>query len=1283
MEEQFDIKKFDPKVNMYIKASAGTGKTFTVQNIVAELLRMEPVRKLEEILIVTYTEKAAGELRDRIRGKIQKVIESNDYNDSGDEKYLSVEEQKENFMEQLALVDNAPIYTIHSFCKQTLQEFGFSARQCDSLELVDEEQVSLFVDMWFRDKLQFSEPHRKYMILNKSNVIDKNIFIKACKKYYQDFDGNENPEIVVLDRTVDGSALEEINRFSEKDLSGIVSRHKLKDVNYLLNFTDKINDEKIVADVGDSRNPDENSNFKNDCKALISEIENKIDALNDEIGNIRASGSDRGVKTREKSIASLEKFKSKLEGMMQKDNVFLCPRTGFAGIAQLVNPALVQKFSDFYNNVIYLIKNFTDRIKDNLKYHVFEEQLPLIYAGWNEYKGENKLQSFDDMIRNVHESVCSPDSELKQKLKEKYSYGIIDEFQDTNQIQWNIFKSIFMEDKERSICVVGDPKQSIYAFQGADVNVYAAAINEIEAGNDATGPGKGFCLGRNYRSTNRMIEFCNALFRQNSDCDFFHGNSFTFENSNPPDADNIKPNAKFNGVETEPVWIVEKPAELEKWEAPDEYDFARFVVQQIIKCCTYKDGKTQLQIYKKNVKDKNSKFVLTDVNFSDFAVLCKSKSEMEALKEAFQKVGIPYNHYKEANLFMGKECRDWIALYAAISAGDFSASNRKFLNECLISDFFNVDFKNVSGKKYDKPDCKERGLLIKWQNIAKNRQWAYLQEQIYEDTQVEKRLSSLENLTSLSKLRQVGDYCVDFLYKNNCTVDELVNHLSLLAVEKGDADEEDGNLVAKGTDFNSVQIMTIHASKGLEFPVVIAPAGLKRKVDDSYVYSYHCNDHLHITCNGGYTVDDVPVKEIAKSESVLQWMRLFYVAYTRATSLMILPWMLNSAFDFINDCFKKSDANCQDYLKSIALSDGSTISDNALAVRKIIGRQNNEEIDGALDAEERDNQKKILKKMGHKVYAMNSYKLSYSNLSHGKKEELFESFHVSDQDNAEAPTVEIKDDLSRFDLNCKRIPVAYEDSDYTKIIKEYPKGSYLGETVHQVLENAEFNRVGNLDESSVLEDSKLAYLINTRFKGQGFKIDEDDSKGIRKQSARIVWNTLNARFPEIVGSNATGNSFSLKELADNQHKAELEFNMNPDIAQNADGMRDYFNGFIDLIFYREVNGRKVYSIADWKTDSMDEELYADEKSLGESTDTKYSIQRVLYSYCLIKWLRQFNAGKSESEIFEEQFGGIFYVYVRGCKAGTGNGIYAQTWNCWDDLETAFHKIVEEKIPGTI
>ena len=137
--EPFNLEEYkkitDPeklKQSMFIQASAGTGKTYTITGIIKKLVKSN--FDLEKILVVTYTEKAAGELRDRIRAACP---------------------DKD--------VDNAPIFTIHSFCQKTLSEFSFTANQCANLSLVEDGAVEDFIDLWIRDVLKEDEDFKSFL----------------------------------------------------------------------------------------------------------------------------------------------------------------------------------------------------------------------------------------------------------------------------------------------------------------------------------------------------------------------------------------------------------------------------------------------------------------------------------------------------------------------------------------------------------------------------------------------------------------------------------------------------------------------------------------------------------------------------------------------------------------------------------------------------------------------------------------------------------------------------------------------------------------------------------------------------------------------------------------------------------------------------------------------------------------------------------------------------------------------------------------------------------------
>ena len=133
-------KIIDPRKNLFIEASAGTGKTYTIQQVVAQLV--DEGCPLKKILIVTYTEKAAGELRDRIRKKMEEVLDA-----EGTDRITA-----EKFEKALRDVDNAAIFTIHSFCQKALKEYAYEAGRPFDLAMVDDKEVKAMISAWARDK---------------------------------------------------------------------------------------------------------------------------------------------------------------------------------------------------------------------------------------------------------------------------------------------------------------------------------------------------------------------------------------------------------------------------------------------------------------------------------------------------------------------------------------------------------------------------------------------------------------------------------------------------------------------------------------------------------------------------------------------------------------------------------------------------------------------------------------------------------------------------------------------------------------------------------------------------------------------------------------------------------------------------------------------------------------------------------------------------------------------------------------------------------------------------
>ena len=199
-------------------------------------------------------------------------------------------------------------------------------------------------------------------------------------------------------------------------------------------------------------------------------------------------------------------------------------------------------------------------------------------------------------------------------------------------------------------------------------------------------------------------------------------------------------------------------------------------------------------------------------------------------------------------------------------------------------------------------------------------------------------------------------------------------------------------------------------------------------------------------------------------------------------------------------------------------------------------------------------------------------------------------------------------------------------------------------------------------------------IINDALKHYKINLNDEGINYIKD----IVKNVLNADLTLINGNKLLNKKIKLSDIIDNDKKAEMEFNFN---LMNQK-FKNYCNGFIDLVFRQG----DYFSILDWKSDGLNEDdffSYSDFDSLKNHTDNHYSIQRVLYSYCLIKWLNSIYKEKDLEETFNRHFGGVYYVYLRGCNINSGNGIYSQTWDNFNDLKKAFDFIIKDRIGGNV
>ena len=1157
----FKPEDFKVGTNYVLEASAGTGKTYNIVEIVKKLVGSGV--KPEKLLIVTYTEKAAGELKDRIR----KAIPNGN-------------------------VDLAFIGTIHSFCKNTLEQFCVAAEKPSELVLIDENECKKFVKQFIRTEKILAEitAYKKVMPEEKLEGKLEKYFCAAVNSYYMNASFAEDPSIVV---------------FSSD-----------------LNINETLWDEYIVK------------------KKRIDTI---YPGIWDDIRILSGSKKDRM-----RELASL------LPDIVKNENTVAFNANTYQSVK---GNEMTDEERDAYARL--------KKIKDDISalgdkgtiavYKIAAGYLKDLYQKWQGEKEKRGEQTFNDMLRSVRENVVN-DGLLLERLKEYYEYAIIDEFQDTNQKQWDIFRKVFLlkgaePDPDHHIIVVGDPKQSIYSFQGADLYVYQKAKEEIHSHG-----GEIKVLGTNYRATKSIIKSTGEFF--NTDDVKSHQG---FTDFLPSDCSDKKFNVHYDGNDVSAFWIFGSGS--------SEKDlYAESVCREIVDCCSYRDGKTRLTVFDEDGAERN-------VTFGDFVILARTRMEMEPFVKALEKCGIPYLHYKDARLFTGIECAHWTALLDAVDTPDFSGKNREKFKKALFTCFFGLSLSEIHSEKYNKDGISEIAVFSRWKALAAEEKWEELIDSVLTDTNVEMKLGSLKDLKSLGVIRQIGDICVDYLSSGH-TLSSLVEYLRKRM--DGISDEEtakDDSLIAKGTDFDCVKIMTIHASKGLEFPVVVSAAGINDTKKSSDVYGYHAGT------DDQYMISFIKPGGIYDDEQINEQYRLIYVDYTRAKYILVLPGCQlttppkNSKKLNIRQCIERD-------IRVFAEKKMHRDLDIASADFKAVGEQVKEILDknrmATVSSLTEKEQKDVLKKLKDKKFWRSAYKHAYSSLSHEKKKKEILSEDGVLQDNGEEKE---KVNLSRFDENgVVIVPCSYDATkDPQQMPDGYPAGTGLGNALHEIFEKIDYVEAAK-DIATVSDD-----IVRGCYKAQGLRSRKDPDLAPWIGAAKeMITNVTGAVLPVIHGSVATGDAMKLGEIPLSNRKNETEFNYKKPNKKPEDGtaektvLHHYFNGFIDLLFRRG----KYYSVLDWKSDRLSDDFtsYSDPVSVKEHVDSLYAIQRVLYSYTLIKWLQQF-CGGTEQEIFEKHFGGVYYVFLRGCNEGTGNGIYAQTWENWDALKAAYDKIVSEKVGG--
>jgi len=816
-----------------------------------------------------------------------------------------------------------------------------------------------------------------------------------------------------------------------------------------------------------------------------------------------------------------------------------------------------------------------------------------------DYKRENGLISYNDMLRLMRDAVRIPNSAMLDWLRRRLRYGIIDEFQDTSVIQWSIFRKIFLDNgADAKLYIVGDPKQSIYAFQNADIQSYISAKNIITGEHG----GADYRLINNYRSLPEMINGYNAILsRENADgCgsgeDWFlfdggGGISYPSAGAGGPAAQAPKRGGKPEYMlEHKAVQVVPSDAE----NGPTPAEAARIAIRHL-------RGTTV------SIPNGNGWENLT-LDYKHFAVIVETHALANQFIDEFRKHGIPHAKYKLPGVFNSQMARDIIALLTAIDRR-FSEPPK---TAALLTHFFNKRPDTIPpadsvdpNHSFSNDNSFIANTIDYWGALADRQLWAQLFASIIEKTEIRQRLIRLKDgERKLADLRQVTDYCAEYLYKQNSNIEELIEHLKRLYNDEESAGR-DKNIHMLETEKSSVQILTMHASKGLEFPVVFLMTRSKISLPNGpNILRYVDDDGTRRFIPYISIAKDKEGKEIkeqrtkAEHDQKRERRRLLYVAMTRPQIMLFVPmsekekdlsprlkWLLdNNASDIEQFDAEKFEGHGSQLNKQNADEALSIQLDDipALKLRELISRETS--------------------------YSQLSRELKLREHSEDEKDTVIEINDGDDED------------------------TEHNDEYHAESAQILPGGRLTGDALHKAIEKILLT--DNID--TIINNNACINDITQDCLERGGILEnlppERRTPAVELATSYIK-SALTVPYP-IPGIGTV----KLSALPKSDRLPEVEFLMS--CAPHR------IRGFMDLVFRVKNDNCPQhpyrYYVIDWKSDSLDS---FDRNSIEEyCVKQNYLLQAQIYSLALDKYLQGVLEKRYDRE---KNLGGSLYVFLRG------------------------------------
>jgi len=1199
-----------------IEASAGTGKTYTIASLFLRCIA-DGIR-IDRILVVTFTLAATAELKDRIRLRLNQALLALEQNHSAPDDemiavFLGASPEKQNKIKYhirlaLSCFDEAAIFTIHSFCMRMLRENAFESGSlfdtglsADTRSLYEE----IAFDFWARELYNAHPLFIRY--LNDRNIAPDQL-IRIIRKT------GSRSDLVILPPG------DETGTSPESEIEPVYSE-AFRTARELLQHCGQEIKTLLETHPGVNRQ----SYNKKTLPKWLNETRQYL-----------ASSEPSRIITSDNDKESVYKFTTSRLWKMKKAGADP-PEHPFFDACQ----TLVDAGDLFAQKWLALKRRFIDDSATELARR----------------KQDAGVWFFDDLILNLHDALNGPEGEaLAGKIRSRYRAVLIDEFQDTDHVQYHIFRKIFqtkpsenIKEASPALFLIGDPKQSIYAFRGADIFAYLKAI--ADAGENI------FTLPTNWRSDPRLIGAVNTIFSR-LDRPFWY------------------PQIDFKKVSPKP-------------EAVDGFYVNNQPGPPLIIRFLEREGQKTTLITKGRANDHLYRMVASDmvrllssnagiganggraITPGDMAVLTRTNFQAAMMQDALRELNVPSVLTSSESVFDSPQAADLQEVLEAI----YEPGNTGKVRSALSGPLFGLD--SAAIRNLDENEAVYENWLIQfhdWSKRWRNDSFIRMIRSLLafrpgtgkdankgRDQTVGARQLSLDNgERRMTNLLHLIELLNEAAVQKHLSPAGLLRHFERRRQSRPEDGSQNSELRLE-SDARAVKLITLHKSKGLEFPVVYCPFlwdGTLYNDKESEVLFHDPNDNRQPKFDIGSEAFKAH-QEIARTEEMAENLRLLYVALTRAQHHCVVVW------GAINDMQTSA-------LGYVLHSQGAAKPDDLTDVANYVGRLSDDTLRADLNRLATASQGAI------KIETLNDTECVPFQPARELKDQLAflqtpkrlaRRWKISSFSGLTAHGETVSPDVQFYrpgdghdDDSVKTHPETSTTAGDPITLTGFGGGFQVGDMLHAIYEHLDFQYDRRHPPGALVKAQLERFgfdaarwqpvVSQTIDENIHTKLDADEPElCLCKIALQHRFNELEFLFPVSDRCGAAKSGLTGRALA----AVFAENGAQVPGAEYIDKLKQLFftplngflKGFIDLVF--QYKGR--WYLADYKSNFLGE--YYQDYTAGKMADAMaqhhYYLQYHLYTVALHRLLSH----RLENYDYDTHFGKVYYLFLRGMSPNSG------------------------------